>query len=197
MRSAGPPIGTERACRADFPCCRVSAGPQAVPVAHGLPSGTHAGLRTGRKSAQTGRPSPLSPRRIPKIPPEKRLERRRMSFRPARKIAAGGGRRCPRAVLRAHGKAGARLPLFREPTSRRPGNKADGRLGKQTDRRNSPRAGFSAAGRLASPPHKRESPGTRLPCAPPLMNDEGRRMTPSPFCAARQARQRRTYCFGR
>ena len=83
MRPAGPPIGTERACRADFPCCRVSAEPQAVPVAHGLPPGTHSGLCTGRKSAQTGRPSPLSPRRIPKIPPEKRLERRRMSFRPA------------------------------------------------------------------------------------------------------------------
>ena len=142
-------------------------------------------------SSQTGSPRQAEPSpraSFPKLPPEKRLERRRMSFRaassaPAQDIAAGLPP-MPPPLPRSDRteRQRARLPVFRArqapagPATRQTTRQTDGAAGLAPRR-------ISAAGRFF--PHASAKARERLSLHP-LMNDEGRRMTPSPFCAARR-----------
>ena len=99
----------------------------------------------------------------------------------------------PPAALRPHGKAESKAScLPRAPSSRRPGNKADDSANRRSGG-TCPAQDFRCRALF---PHASAKARERLSLHP-LMNDEGRRMTPSPFCTARQVRLRRSYCFGR
>lgn len=171
------------------------------------PSDGHTGrtICAGRMFSQTGRPSQAAPLRAPNsqsFRPKSALNAVQMSFRavsssPAQNIAAGLPPMPPpcRAPTARKGREQGFLSSARAklPQARQQGR----RLGKQTERRDSPRAGFPLPDAFFSHANAKKRERT-IPCEPfPLMNDEGRRMTPSPFCAARQVRLRRSYCFGR
>lgn len=115
---------------------------------------------------------------------------------PPPRTSPPGDRRCPPAALRPHKIVARGFMRFRAPSSRRPRNKADDSANRRSGG-TCPAQDFRC--RTPSFPMQTQKTGNApSPARPsPLMNDEGRRMTPSPFCTARQVRLRRSYCFGR
>lgn len=158
--------------------CRLPRSPRSRRL-HGLPmspstspSDGHAGrtICAGRMSSQTGSPRQAGPSpraSFPKIPPEKRLERRRMSFRaassaPAQNIAAGRPPMPPCRAPTAQNR-GARLHAFSR--AKLPQAPQQGRrLGKQTERRDLPRAGFPLPDAFF--PMQARKPGNASPFTP-------------------------------
>lgn len=193
--------------------CRLPRSPRTRRL-HGLPmspstspSDGHAGrtVCAGRMSSQTGSPRQAEPFRAPNsqsFRPKSALNAVRMSFRavsssPAQNIAAGLPP-MPPPLSRSD-----RTNSWREASCVFARQMPAGPATRQTDDSANKRIGVTLPAQDSPLPDALLLPRTsvkareRACLAPPLMNDEGRRMTPSPFCAARQARQRRTYCFGR
>ncbi len=144
------------------------------------------------------RPPPLRAPNSQSFRPKSALNAVRMSFRavsssPAQNIAAG------RPPMPFPLPRSDRTKSWREASCVFARQAPAGPATRQTTRQTDGAAGLaprriSAAGRFF--PHASAKARERLSLHP-LMNDEGRRMTPSPFCAARQVRLRRSYCFGR
>lgn len=106
---------------------------------------------------------------------------------PPPRTSPPGDRRCPPpAALRPHGKAESKAScLPRAPSSRRPRNKADDSANRRSGG-TCPAQDFRC--RTPSFPMQTQKPrNAPSPARPsPLMNNKGRRMTPSPFCIAQR-----------